>query len=124
MVQLPQLILHLFERLLLLLGKALPGTVDIEVEHRHRRPERFGLAAPASFGRPLQRFGDPARAVLFEDAPVEIERVARFRDVLRPALGCLARLPTNATPFELHFSRAQTLPFSFASSCFRISAIF
>ncbi len=87
-IQLPQFVLGLFERLPLLLRKALTGTVDVEVEHGHRGAERFGLSAPASFGRPLQRFGDLAGTILLEDAPVEIERVARFRDVLRPALGC------------------------------------
>jgi hypothetical protein len=86
-IHLPQLVLVFFESLLLLPGKALTATVDMDVIHRHCRPERFGLSALASFGRPLQRIGELARIVLFEDVPVEIERVVRFRHAQRPALG-------------------------------------
>src|SRR5262249_44742210 len=56
--------------------EVLPGTVDIEGQHRHRRAQGWGLAAVAALGRALQRYRDLVRARLLEHAALEIERVA------------------------------------------------
>src|SRR5438067_656394 len=44
------------------------GAIDVEVEHRHRRTERIGLAPTASLGGPLERARDLRRIGALEHA--------------------------------------------------------
>src|SRR5262249_44590404 len=55
------------------LGQVLAGTVDVEVEHRHGRLERRGLAAVARLGRLLERLGNGAGAPLGEHLVLQVE---------------------------------------------------
>ncbi len=72
----------------------LAGAVDVEIEHRHGRLEGAGLAAGAGFGRAFEGAGDGRGVFLRENALLEVERVALFRDFTGPILfGHLFRLP-------------------------------
>src|ERR1700755_1237209 len=71
-----QLDLGALQPLALSLRQRLAGTVDIECQHRQRRAVGAGLAARTVFSRALQRGRDLLRAGEFEDALLEIERVA------------------------------------------------
>jgi hypothetical protein len=57
------------------------GAVDFEIQHRHRGLEWRGFAPLAPVCGPLQRLRDLPGASHFEDARLEIERIASFRDL-------------------------------------------
>jgi hypothetical protein len=65
----------------------LAGAVDIKRQHRRRRVKGTGLAARTSFRRALPRRRDFLRVRQFEDAMLQITRVAFPGDALRPSLG-------------------------------------
>jgi hypothetical protein len=79
-VKLAQLVLRRLQHLALRLRQAAAGTIDVKVEHRHRRAERRALAAVAALSGALERARYGARAALGEDAALEIERIARPHD--------------------------------------------
>src|SRR5262249_27153227 len=74
------------------LRKLSAGAIDIEREHRHCRAVRVGLAASAVLSRALERTRDRARILECEDTLLQVQRIAVFGDVLRPAspLACSA----------------------------------
>src|SRR3979490_1215516 len=64
----------------------LAGAVDIKRQHRERRAIGACLAARTALRRALERCRDLLRVSQFEDAVVQIERVAFPGHALRPAL--------------------------------------
>src|SRR5262245_23484591 len=68
----------------------LPATIDMKVEHRHRRAKRISLAAPALRRRALQRFRNRLRAGLREHASFEIECITSLHHSFRPLARRLA----------------------------------
>src|SRR5439155_18489799 len=66
-------------------AQIVPGPVDVERQHRHRRAVWLALEAMAVLRRALERTRDSLRVVPREDAALEIERVALLRDTRRPA---------------------------------------
>src|SRR5262249_21730711 len=86
-----QLVLGALEPAAPVLRQLLPGAVDVEDQHRHRRAERLRLAALAPLRRTAQGAGDRSRIGPGEDARVEVDRVALARDPLRPAVLPLRR---------------------------------
>src|SRR5204863_10135913 len=76
---------RLFERLAPSLRELFAGAVDVERQHRHRRAIRLALPSMAPLRRPFERARDGARIGAGEHSAIEIERVARLRDMLRPA---------------------------------------
>src|SRR5256885_4977285 len=83
-VQLAQLVLRLAHQAPLRGAQVPPRAVLVEVQHRHRRPERPGLAPRAALRGPLQRQRDLPRAAR-EHAALQIQRVAALRHPQRPA---------------------------------------
>lgn len=65
--------------------QVLAGAVDIEDQHRQRRAIGAGFPAPAVFRRTFQRRGNLRCTGELEHPAIQIERVALFRDALRPA---------------------------------------
>src|SRR5438132_14347504 len=70
-----ELALRRFQSLPPLFRQVRARAVDIESEHRHRRPVGIALASLAVLRRSLQRLRDLMWAVLAEDVGLEIERV-------------------------------------------------
>src|SRR4051794_23635650 len=69
----------------LCLRQGFAGAVDIEGQHRKRRTIGAAFAARTVLRRTLQRRRNLLRARQFEDALLEIERVAFLCHALRPA---------------------------------------
>src|SRR4051812_40198985 len=77
--------LRAFQSRALRFRQRLAGAVDIEGQHRQRRAIGAALAARTVLRRTLQRCRDLFRTGQFEDALLEIERVAFLCHALRPA---------------------------------------
>src|SRR5262245_9717074 len=60
------------------------SAVDIEGQHRHRRPERFRLAPSTTLGGAFERARDLSGTGPREHARIEIEHVALLSDATRP----------------------------------------
>jgi hypothetical protein len=81
-----QFILCFFEYFLPFLWKVSAGAIDIEGQHRHGRAKWFCFA-PRAFLRGLaQRTRDLCGIVECEHVRFKAQRIARFSDMLRPAL--------------------------------------
>jgi hypothetical protein len=72
----------------LLRGKILAAAVDEEVQHRHRRTERFRLAPSAAFGGSFERTRNGFRVALFENTLLEVQRVAAIHHFCGPFALC------------------------------------
>jgi hypothetical protein len=86
-VQSPQLRFGGGEHALAFGRQRFAGTVNIEIQHRHRRLERGPLAAAALFGGALERSGNASRTARGEHARLKIECVAGCCDPLGPPCG-------------------------------------
>ena len=82
MEDVPQLTLGALEHPLLRGAQALAGAVDVEVEHGHGGLIGRGLPPLAPKRRATERGGHRSRAALFEDAGLEVQRIAGLGDVL------------------------------------------
>src|SRR5260370_23962023 len=80
----PQLRFSGSEHALALDRQRFAGTVDVEIQHRHRRLERGPLAAAALLGRALERRGNASRTTGSEYSRLKIECVAGRCNTLRP----------------------------------------
>jgi len=88
----------------------LAGAIDVERQHRHRGCVRAGLAPAAAFCGALQRARDAARVVAGEHAAIQRQRIARLRDVLRPAFACPGgHFPGNGPALPIVPPRQETL---------------
>src|SRR5215831_11141820 len=111
MERLPQLALGALEHPLLRGAQALAGAVDVEIEHRHGGLVGRGLPPLAPEGRAPERGGHGSRATQLEDARLEVQGVAGFRDVLRPPLRASSRsvllhaIPPDSRPSPLTHGR-------------------
>jgi hypothetical protein len=70
-------------------GQVLARPIDVERQHRERRAERIGFPSLAAFGRSFQGRGDALGVLPGEDACAQIQGVAAFGNVSRPASACL-----------------------------------
>lgn len=84
---LAQLVLGAIKRMAPARRQILTGPVDVECQHRHGGLERRALASAAALSGALQRFCDILGLPLVEYARLEIQRVAGFCNLRRPALG-------------------------------------
>jgi hypothetical protein len=56
------------------------AAVDLEIEHRHGRPEGARFASPARLSGPFQRQRDLSRAALLKDSALQVEGVASLHE--------------------------------------------
>src|SRR4030095_2373047 len=89
MIQIAQLFLRPLEMRPARLRKILACTIDIEIEHRHRRTKRIALAPSALFGGALQRSCDAAWIRPREDPRLQIQGVTFFGNTPRPPFNVL-----------------------------------
>jgi hypothetical protein len=74
-----------FQPIALGLGQGFAGAVDVECQHRKRGAVGAAFAARAMLRRALEGSSDLLRIGQFEDAALEIKRIAFPRDALRLA---------------------------------------
>jgi hypothetical protein len=82
-----QLDFSAFERPPALGTETAPRAIDVVVEHRHRGLKRSRLAPPTHERRTRERGGNAARPALLEYSCLEIQSIAGFEDLRRPAAG-------------------------------------
>ncbi len=56
------------------------AAVDLEIEHRHRRPEGARFAPLARLSGPFQRQRDLSRAVLLKNTALQVERITSLHN--------------------------------------------
>jgi hypothetical protein len=80
----PQLILGTLEHRTALPAEMFSGAIDVEHEHRHRRPEGIRLAPLTSLGGSLEGTCNRSGILPSKHAVLEIERIARLCHTLGP----------------------------------------
>src|SRR5215469_6469152 len=81
---LAQLVFGAFKRSLARFRQIVTGAVDVEVQHRHRRPEGAALAVGAGFGRTLERLRNFLRTRLPENIFLKVHGVTVLSHLRRP----------------------------------------
>ena len=64
--------------------KFFPTSIDVEVEHGHRRLEWRAFPTRAAKGRAFERSGNLPRIRLGEDALLQVQRITALHDISRP----------------------------------------
>lgn len=117
MVERAQLIFGCLEAVTPRFRQVFARAIEVEIQHRHGRAERIAFAAPAFFGRALERDGDTARIVQRENSRPQVQRVALLGHTLRPAFNLSGR-PNARPPEQLGFGCFRMLNIPKPGSCF------
>jgi hypothetical protein len=82
--QFPQFSFGPLQLRFLLGAQFFPTSIDVEVEHGHRRLEWRAFPAPAAESRAFERSGNLPRIRLGEDALLQVQRITALHDISRP----------------------------------------